>query len=81
MNTNTLPENKYKSGMSLKDFEKIASISTGNRNFYLGLDKDLLLCISYDDNLTDWFLLVDKEFVYIGDSIASQGDMLNREKF
>ena len=69
---------KYKSGVKLKEFEHILAISTYNHNFYKGYDKDLLLLISDDDNTTDWFLLVGKEFVYIGDSFTSEGDEFNR---
>ena len=72
---------KYKTGIALKDFEHIPQISSYNHNFYKGYDTDLLLCISDDDNLTDWFVLVGKEFMYIGDSFTSDGDLLNREAF
>lgn len=69
---------KYKSGIKLSDFEHLSAISSYNHNFYKGYDKDVLLCVSDDDNTTDWFLLVDKEFVYIGDSFASEENEFNR---
>jgi hypothetical protein len=69
---------KYKSGIKLSDFEHLSMISSYNHNFYRGYDKDVLLCVSDDDNTTDWFLLVGKQFVYIGDSFTHEGDVFNR---
>lgn len=70
-----MKKESYVSGIELSQFEHIPSISSYNHNFYKGFGKDLLLVVSNDDNLSDWFLLEGKNFVHIGESFTSEGEI------
>ena len=72
---------KYKEGIEMRQFERIDSISGYNYNYYVGLDKDLLLGISDDDNTTEWYVETgNPSFSKIGESYTSEGDILYTNK-
>jgi len=66
---------KYTTGIDMKQFEHINRLSCYNHNYYFGFDGDLLLGESDDDNTTEWFLLKGINFVPIGYSYTSEGDI------
>lgn len=67
---------QYTKGMKM-NFIRIDEISHYNYNYYLGFDKDLLFSKSDDDNTTEWWLVSDGEFKYLGESYTSEGDKLH----
>lgn len=68
---------KYSEGLQMNLFKHISEISSYNNNYYIGLDKDLLFGKSDDDNTTEWFLVLNKEFIYLGESYNSENDVLH----
>ena len=67
---------KYIEGIQMDNFKHLPEISTYNRNYYVGYDKDLLFGDSDDDNTTIWYLVYEEEFRYLGKSYTSEGDIL-----
>ena len=59
---------KYTNGLNMEQFKRIDEISHYNNNFYIGFDKDLLFGKSDDDNTTEWWLIENKTFIYLGES-------------
>lgn len=68
---------KYIQGMNMKNLKHIPEISHYNYNYYVGIDKDLLLAVSDDDNITEWFLSQHERFDKIGESYTSEGEKLH----
>jgi len=69
---------KYKDGLALENLNHIKELSSYNRNYYVGIGTDLIYAESDDDNTTEWYLLKNMEFVYLGESYSTEGDLLNR---
>jgi len=69
---------KYYEGIDMNTFPVIKEISVYNRNYHVGLDGDLLLGISDDDDLTEWSLVKHKNFLYLGESHTSENEKLHR---
>lgn len=57
-------------------FQHIKEISSYNSNYYIGFDKGLLFAKSDDDNTTQWWLISNGKFVYLGESYASENELL-----
>jgi len=68
----------YSEGLEMHQFKHIEAISSYNYNYYVGFDKDLLFGSSDDDDTTEWFLVKNENFVYLGESSTMQGDKLHR---
>lgn len=61
---------KY-NGMKVLDLKHVKRISKYNNNYYLhGLEEDLLFAQSDDDRTTEWYLVKDKTFNFIGYSYS-----------
>jgi len=73
-----MKHNQYKDGLALDTLNHIKELSVYNTNYYLGFDNDLIYAESDDDNTTEWYLIKNKEFLYLGESYATEGDLLNR---
>lgn len=63
---------KYVDWIKLEQFKRIDEISHYNYNYYVWLDKDLLLWVSDDDNTTEWYLVCDRSFAYLWCSFCSE---------
>lgn len=68
----------YKNGLDTKQFKHIPEISVYNNNYYIGFNNDLLFAKSDDDNTTEWFIVENEEFYYLGESYVNDGEILNR---
>lgn len=68
---------KYTQGMDMRKLKHIPEISHYNYNYYIGIEKDLLLAISDDDNTTEWYLSKNETFVLFGESYTSELDVLH----
>ena len=68
----------YPNKTDMKQFERIAAVSSYDSNYYIGLGGDLLYGKSDDDDETEWFLVRGsiKLFQLIGYSYCSKGDIL-----
>jgi hypothetical protein len=75
-----LYEEKYPDGLQMKQFfsQRLEQISEYNCNYYVGFGKDLLLAKSDDDDTTEWFLIRNRCFHYLGESYVTNDDRLNR---
>lgn len=62
----------------MNKFKYLEEISHYNHNYYVGLDKDLLFGKSDDENTTDWWLVKNEQFIYLGQSYTSENDVLHR---
>ena len=69
---------KYVDGIKMIEFTRIDNISHYNNNYYIGFNKDLLFAESDDDNTTEWYLVNNKCFHYLGESYTSNGEILKR---
>lgn len=69
---------RYPDGLQMGQFKRIDDISHYNYNYYAGFDHDLLLAESDDDNTTEWFLIRNRCFHYLGESYVTNDDRLNR---
>lgn len=69
---------RYPDGLQMGQFKRIDEISHYNYNYYVGFDQDLLLAESDDDNTTEWFLIRNRRFHYLGESYVTNDDRLNR---
>ena len=72
-----LKYSKYTQGLQMNQFKLIDKISSYNYNYYIGFDKDLLFALSDDDNTTEWWVISNLTFHYLGESYTSEGDLLN----
>ncbi len=70
--------NKYVDGLDTNQFKIISEVSHYNSNYYVGLDTDLLYAKSDDDNTTEWWLVDNFEFHYLGYSFCSNNEILVR---
>lgn len=68
----------YVNGTLMNKFKHLEEISHYNHNYYVGNDKDLLFGKSDDDNTTDWWLIKNEQFIYLGQSYTSGNDVLHR---
>ena len=68
---------KYTNGLNMEQFIHIPQISRYNRNYYVGLDLDLLYAHSDDDDCTMWYVVCGLNSAYIGHSLCSQDEVLN----
>lgn len=66
----------YTEGMRMLDFKHIPSISKYNCNYYEGVNGDLLYAEGDDDNWTEWWLVLGKRSVPLGDSNLIDGDRI-----
>ena len=69
---------KYSDGLDMGLFKHLPDISNYNRNYYIGLDNDLLFELSDDDNTSEWFLISGIDSYFIGNTYTSQGNSLER---
>ena len=69
---------EYKDGLNMKGFDHIKQVSIYNHNYYVGMHGDLLFGKSDDDNTTDWWVVSNQSFVYLGESYTSEGEILHR---
>jgi len=69
---------KYQNGLQMMQFQRLGLISVYNSNYYVGFDNDLLYAKSDDDNTTEWWLVYNREFIYLGESYTSQNEILTR---
>jgi len=69
---------KYTEGMEMSQFERVDKISVYNSNYYIGIKGDLLYALSDDDNTTEWWVISDLEFIYIGESYTTGGEILHK---
>ena len=68
---------KYQNGLLMMQFQRLDLISVYNSNYYVGFDNDLLYAKSDDDNTTEWWLVANLEFIYLGESYTSKNEVLN----
>ena len=68
-------KDKYPDGTNLNQFQRLQAISKYNRNYYLGFGRDLLYAESNDDNITEWFLVKNQEFYYLGESYEEDNNL------
>lgn len=68
---------KYTEGLQMKQFKVIKEISQYNHNYYAGFEKDLLFAKSDDDDTTEWGLISNGIFHYLGESYCSDNDILH----
>lgn len=69
---------KYPELFDTNQLTHIPEISVYNSNYYIGLFGDLLFGKSDDDNRTEWYLVRNEWFYYLGESYFSEGDRLRR---
>ena len=70
---------RYTNGLDMRQFTHIRELSSYNRNYYKGLGEDIIYGKSNDDNLTEWYLIIDmEEKFYLGESYTSERDKLYR---
>ena len=62
---------KYTDGMDMEQFKRIDEISSYNYNYYNGFGSDLLFCESDDIDTSQWFLVSNQNFYYLGLSFTS----------
>ena len=70
-------KDKYTQGLQMEQFKRIEEVSRYNHNYYVGFGKDLLLGKSDDDNTTEWWLISNQTFYYLGESHTSENDTLH----
>lgn len=68
---------RYTEGLQMDQFKRIEEISNYNLNYYIGLDKDLLFSKSDDDNTTEWWIVSNRTFTYLGESYSNENDILH----
>jgi hypothetical protein len=68
---------KYTEGLQMEQFKVIKEISHYNHNYYVGFEKDLLFAKSDDDDTTEWWLISNGNFHYLGESYCSDNDLLH----
>lgn len=69
-------KHKYTEGLQMQQFKRINEISHYNYNYYVGFDNDLLFAKSDDDNTTEWYLVYNGSFHYLGDSHCNDNELL-----
>jgi len=67
---------KYTEGLQMEQFKSIEEISHYNHNYYIGFDKDLLFGKSDDDDTTEWWIVFNGQFHYLGESYITENDTL-----
>lgn len=67
---------QYIQGLQMKQFKIIDEISHYNYNYYVGFEKDLLFGKGDDDNTTEWWIISNGNFHYLGESYTNEGDLL-----
>jgi hypothetical protein len=70
-------KSKYTEGLQMDQFKKIEEISRYNYNYYVGFEKDLLFGKSDDDNTTEWWIISNGNFYYLGESYANEDELLH----
>ena len=68
---------KYTEGLQMNQFKNIKEISRYNYNYYIGFEKDLLFGKSDDDNTTEWWIIANGNFHYLGESYCSEDELLH----
>ncbi len=71
---------KYTDGLQMDKFPTIKEISVYSNIYCVGFDGDLLFGEADDDNTTEWFLVENESFKYLGESHTTEGDKLIRYK-
>ena len=69
---------RYKNGLDMEQFKNIKEISSYNFNYYVGLDNDLLFCMSDDDNTSQWWVITGTTSTFLGESYCTGGEKLHR---
>jgi len=68
----------YNDGLDMEKFKNIESISYYCHNYHVGFGQDLLYGKSDDDNTTEWWIVKNETFYYLGESYVSNHDFLHR---
>lgn len=68
---------KYIEGTPMEQFTRIDGVSSYNYNYYIGFGSDLLFGKSDDDNTTEWWVVEDCNFYYLGESYCNNGELLH----
>ncbi len=68
---------KYTEGLQMEQFKRIEEISEYNHNYYIGFDGDLLFGQSDDDYTTEWWIIYNGQFHYLGESYEQQDNILH----
>lgn len=62
---------EYEDGLNMNQFKHVKDISSYNSNYYVGLKPgDILYADSDDDHTTEWYLIRNMEFIYLGESYS-----------
>ena len=67
---------EYKDGMDMKTLQHLPEVSVYNYNYYVGLNKEILLGKSDDDNTTEWSIISEYNKKLLGYSYTSRGEKL-----
>ena len=70
-------KDKYSEGLQMSQFKIIEEISQYNHNYHIGFDKDLLFGKSDDDNTTEWWVISNVGFHYLGESYCNENNFLH----
>ena len=71
----------YPNGLEMDKFEHVKDISHYNFNYYKGVKSgDILNGVSDDDNTTEWWVIRNQTFYYLGESYCTNGEKLVRFK-
>jgi len=70
--------NDYKNGLDMKLFQVIKEVSSYNHNYHKGFNNDLLFALSDDDNTTEWWLIKNRTFYFLGEAYTTEGEILHR---
>lgn len=74
-------ENDYPSGLDMNQFQRVELISCYNNNYYKGIKNgDVLFGKSDDYETTEWYLIRNKEMIYLGESYAENEKLHRYEK-
>ena len=72
---------EYTEGLDMKQFKHVKDISCYNCNYYVGLKSgDILYGESDDDNTTEWYLIRNMQFSYLGESYSSEDGKMHRHE-
>ena len=72
--------NDYQNGLNMGLFPIIKEISCYNHNYHRGFNNDLLFAQSNDDNTTEWWLIKNGTFYFLGETYTTEGEILHRMK-
>lgn len=68
---------KYTEGLQMEQFKRIEEISHYNYNYYVGFEKDLLFAKSDDNSTTEWWIISNGDFHYLGERYTTENELLH----